>query len=77
MEFTYEQVKKYLEFHLENIAGWKKDKKLQERFYNEAYGVVDFILRLSDETNDKTLSQKVCDLWNGEMMPKMAKKIWG
>ena len=77
MEFTYEQLKKFLELRLEDIEGWKKDKKLQKQFYFEACGAVEFVCRMADEKKDKELTHKVCTLWNCEIMPKMHKAIWG
>jgi hypothetical protein len=77
MNFTYEQLKKFLELRLEDIEGWKKDKKLQKQFYFEAGGAVEFVLCMADEKRDRELTHKVCALWNCEIMPKMHKAIWG
>lgn len=77
MEFTYEQLKKFLESKLEDIEGWKKDKKLQKQIYFEAGGVVKFVYCMADEKRDRELTNKVCTLWNCEIMPKMSKAIWG
>lgn len=77
MENVYNQFKKYIEELAECVAYKGYSKKEKIHFYTLAQGATEFAWRTLDAAGERELAQKTCDLWNFEMMPKMAKEIWG